>query len=84
MFPLEVWQRDLFRAYELRQNDAWFVVKAKRQCGKSVAMEGLLIAASLGLGNSFSLFVAPVIQQARKVFLDVQRIGHAVIKSANA
>lgn len=84
MFPLEIWQRDLFRAYELRQNDAWFVVKAKRQCGKSVAMEGLLIAASLGLGNSFSLFVSPVIQQARKVFQDVQRIGHSLIKSANA
>ncbi len=84
MFPLEVWQRDLFRAYELRKSDAWFVVKAKRQCGKSVAMEGLLIAASLGKGYSFSLFVAPVIQQARKVFMDVQRIGRELIRSANA
>lgn len=84
MFPLEVWQRDLFRAYELRQSDAWFVVKAKRQCGKSIAMEGLLIVASLKRGNSFSLFVSPVIQQARKVFQDVQRIANQLIAAANA
>jgi hypothetical protein len=84
MFPLEPWQRDLFTAYGKHPTDTWFVVKAKRQCGKSIAMEGLLISASLQKGNSFSLFVSPVIQQARKVFQDVQRIAHELITSANA
>lgn len=84
LFNLEQWQRDLFSMYESKPRDTWFVVKAKRQCGKSVAMEALLIAASLKQSNSFSLFVSPVIQQARKVFQDVQRIAYQLITNANA
>jgi phage terminase large subunit-like protein len=84
LFDLEQWQRDLFSMYESKPRDTWFVVKAKRQCGKSVAMEALLIAASLKRSNSFSLFVSPVIQQARKVFQDVQRIAYQLITNANA
>lgn len=84
MFELEQWQRDLFSLYESKPRDTWFVVKAKRQCGKSVAMEALLISASLKRSNSFSLFVSPVIQQARKVFQDVQRIAYQLITNANA
>lgn len=84
MFDLEPWQRALFDMYAARPVDTWFVVKAKRQCGKSVAMEGLLIAASLRRSGSFSLFVSPVIQQARKVFQDVCRIARPLLSSANA
>lgn len=46
-------------------------------------MEGLLIAASLKKAGSFSLFVSPVMQQARKVFQDLSRIAFPIIKKAN-
>ncbi len=83
MFPLEPWQKDLFSLYKKYNKDKWFIIKAKRQCGKSICMEGLLIAASVGSPNSFSLFVSPVIQQARKVYQEVCNIGRELIKSAN-
>ena len=84
MFPLEVWQKDLFNLYDKYPKDKWFVVKAMRQCGKSICLEGLLIYSAFKQSNSFSLFVSPVIQQARKVFQDVNRIASKLIKSANA
>lgn len=83
MFPLELWQKDLFNLYHTYKKDKWYIIKAKRQCGKSIAMEGLLIAASLEQNNSFSLFVSPVIQQARKVYQEVSNIARELIKSAN-
>lgn len=83
MFPLEPWQKDLFDMYNRYPKNKWFVIKAKRQVGKSICLEGLLLAASLKQPGSFSLFVSPVMQQARKVFQDVYRIGYQIIKSAN-
>lgn len=83
LFPLEPWQKDLFNRYQEDGSGKWFVIKASRQVGKSICMEGLLIAASLKKDYSFSLFVSPVIQQARKVFQDLCRIAHEIIKSAN-
>lgn len=83
MFPLEPWQRDLFTIYQNNNKDKWIVIKAHRQLGKSICMEGLLISASLEQDNSFSLFVSPVIQQARKVYQDVCNIASELIKSAN-
>ena len=84
MFPLKPWQKALFDVYEKYPNNKWIVVKAKRQVGKSICLEGLLIAASLKQKDSFSLFISPVIQQARKVFNDVVKIAHKLIESANA
>lgn len=83
LFPLEVWQKDLFDLYSENPKNKWFVIKAKRQVGKSICLEGLLIAASLKKPNSFSLFVSPILQQARKVYTDVNRIAYSIIKSAN-
>lgn len=83
LFDLEPWQKSLFDLYNKYSRNKWFVVKAKRQVGKSICMEGLLIAASLKRPGSFSLFISPVMQQARKVYQDVQRIAFQLIKRAN-
>lgn len=83
LFPLEPWQKELFNLYSSHPRNKWFVIKAKRQVGKSICLEGLLIAASLKKPGSFSLFVSPVMQQARKVYNDVNRIAYSIIKSAN-
>lgn len=83
MFPLEPWQQALFDLYANFPKNKWFICKAKRQVGKSICMEGLLIAASLSKPGSFSLFVSPVMQQAKKVFDDLNRIGYQIIKKSN-
>lgn len=83
LFKLEPWQKALFDVYEKYPKNKWFVIKARRQVGKSIAMEGILIAASLKKPNSFSLMVSPVMQQARKIFDDIYRIGYQIIKKAN-
>lgn len=83
MFPLKQWQRDLFDLYNSNPRNKWFVIKAKRQVGKSICLEGLLIAASLKKQNSFSLFVSPTLAQARKVYQEVAKIAAELIKSAN-
>lgn len=84
LFPLKPWQSKLFDLYRQFPKNKWFVIKAKRQVGKSICLEGLLITASLERESSFSLFVSPVIQQARKVFKDVVEAAQELIKSANA
>mgnify|MGYP006398723259 FL=1 len=43
-----------------------------------------MVYVSLLQGGSFSLFVSPVILQARKVFQDTVKIASRLIKSANA
>ena len=83
LFDLEPWQKSLFDLYNNYNKNKWFVVKAKRQVGKSICMEGLLIAASLKHANSFSLFVSPIMQQARKVYQDLVRIAYPIIKKSN-
>lgn len=83
MFKLKPWQKAVFDLYTNYPDNHWFIIKARRQCGKSICLEGLLIVASLTKGGSFSLFVSPVIQQARKVYQDVCRIASDLIKSAN-
>lgn len=81
---LEKWQQDLFTLYQQNSTGKWIVVKSRRQVGKSICLELLLLYVSLLKKGSFSLFVSPVIQQARKVFKDVCNIASEVIKSANA
>ena len=81
---LEPWQKDLFTLYEQNPKDKWIIVKSGRQRGKSICMEVLMVYVSLLQGGSFSLFVSPVILQARKVFQDVCKMASELIKSANA
>lgn len=81
---LEPWQRDLVNLYDKYPRDKWFSIKARRQVGKSICLEVLLIYSSFKKPNSFSLFVSPVILQARKVFQDVCKMASELIKSANA
>lgn len=81
---LELWQRDLFNIYKEYPKDKWVVVKSGRQRGKSICIEVLLIYVSLLQGNSFSLFVSPVILQARKVYQDIVKMASQVIKRDNA
>lgn len=81
---LRPWQKDLFDTYEQFPKNKWIVVRSGRQRGKSICMEQLLIYVSFKKEGSFSIFVSPVILQARKVFQDVCKMASDLIKSANA
>ena len=82
--PLKPWQRALFDLYEQYPKDKWLIIKSIRQTGKSVSLEVMLIFTSLKQSGSFSLFVSPVIQQARKVYQDVCKMASELIKSSNS
>ena len=84
-FPyLEPWQADVFNYSTKHTNDKWVVVKAVRQCGKSVLAQLLLIYSSLQKGSSVSLSISPVMAQSRKMFNDVCRIARPLVKNNNA
>jgi len=59
---LKPWQKALFDLYEQYPKDKWLIIKSKRQVGKSILLEVMLIYTSLKQQGSFSLFVSPVIQ----------------------
>lgn len=50
-----------------------FVVKAKRQVGKTTMAENILFQCSIEHANTTSVFVAPTFDQARRVFKEMVR-----------
>ena len=80
----EPWQRDVIDNYMEHPTDKWYVVKAIRQCGKSVMMQILLVIASMREPDSVSLSVSPVMAQSRKMFNDICKFAEPIIKKANA
>lgn len=83
MFPLESWQKVLFDIYATYPKGKWIVTKAVRQIGKSICLEGLLIATACNNKKSISLSVSPVLSQSRKLFKEVNNMSSKLIKKAN-
>lgn len=79
----EPWQRAVIDQYMENPSGKWFVVKAVRQCGKSVMMQILLVIASMKQSNSVSLSISPVMSQSRKMYQDICRFAEPLIKKAN-
>lgn len=48
-----------------------FVVKSRRQCGKSVMIENILLWFALNIQGSTSAAVSPTLSQSRKLFKDI-------------
>lgn len=80
----EPWQKAVIDDYIEHPTGKWFVVKAVRQCGKSVMMQILLVIASFREAFSVSLSISPVMSQSRKMFEDISRFAAPLIKKANA
>ena len=83
--PLERWQRDVYDAITDTNNEGkTFVVKARRQVGKSILAEVLLIKFGL-TKKCVSVLVEPTLNQSRRVFKQLVDMltGSGVIKSAN-
>lgn len=83
---LEPWQLDVFNRFELEKGKGKiFVIKAKRQIGKSILAVVLLIKYALE-GKTTSILLEPTLNQSRRVFKQLVDMleGSGAIKSANA
>lgn len=83
MFDLEPHQKELFNLFESFPSGKWIVTKSVRQVGKSICLEGLLIAAAVKNNNSVSMSISPVLSQSRKLHKEVANILNKVIKKNN-
>ena len=84
---LEQWQKDVYLAINSRKRrDQFYIVKARRQVGKSVLAEVELISFSLKKPGTCSAIVEPTLNQSRRVYKQIVSMlqGSGVIKSANA
>lgn len=87
IFPkLHRHQRDV---YDAVVNDGGagdiYVVKSKRQCGKSFVASLILIYFSLNKRDTISMIVEPTLNQSRRMFKDIVKMleGSGIIKNAN-
>lgn len=87
-FPiLKSWQEDVFKDIKVNQYDT-YVVKAKRQVGKSILAIVSLLYYGLEKEKSISVCVEPTLSQCRRVYKQIINSvggdGSPVIKSANS
>lgn len=85
---LEDWQMDVYNAVMDRKEQDFpvYVVKARRQVGKSILAEILLLTFSLKQKKRTSCIVEPTLNQSRRVYKQIMTMleGSTIIKSANA
>lgn len=62
-----------------------YVVKSKRQCGKSFIASLILIYFSLNKRNTVSMLIEPTLNQSRRMFKDITKMleGSNIITNAN-
>ena len=84
MPPLMEWQQDVFNDY-LRGECDTFVIKARRQVGKSILAVYILIYSALQ-GKCTSVVIEPTIAQSRRVYKQIVDAleGSGTITSANS
>lgn len=82
---MEKWQMDVYDAVMSDGDDRTFVIKSKRQVGKSVLASILLIARAL-TNKCTSILVEPTLNQSRRMYKDIMSMlnGSGAITSANA
>lgn len=70
LFP---WQRQVVDNLKTHWKGYTHVIKSKRQCGKSVLLEMILIQTALERYGSVSICLSPTLEQSRKMFKEVLR-----------
>lgn len=87
IFPkLHKHQRDVYDAV-INDDGAGniYVVKSKRQCGKSFVASLIVIYFSLNKRDTISILIEPTLNQSRRMFKDIVKMleGSNIIKNAN-
>ena len=68
------WQRQVVDTLDTHRKGYIHVVKSKRQCGKSIMLESILIQTAINKAGSTSICLSPTLEQARKVFREVKNV----------
>lgn len=68
------WQKQVIRGLEEHWKGWFHVVKSKRQCGKSIMLETILIQTAINKPRSVSICLSPTLEQARKIFKEVKNV----------
>lgn len=82
LFP---WQKDIISGI-LKYSHDIHVVKSKRQTGKSITIETILMYYAINKVNSCSIALSPTLGQGRKMFKEVKRALQStpIFESANS
>lgn len=82
LFP---YQEDVIKGILKYPNDI-HICKSKRQVGKSITVETVLMYFAVNKANSCSIAISPTLNQGRKLFREVKRAlqGTPVFESANS
>lgn len=62
------WQTQVLRELKHSWKGYIHVIKSKRQCGKSILLETILITTAINKPKTTSILLSPTIEQARKIF----------------
>lgn len=83
--PLFPWQKSILGGILKFPHDI-HIVKSKRQVGKSVTCEVLLLYYAINKMNSTSICISPTLNQSRKIFKDIVKTiqNLPIYKSSNA
>lgn len=73
LYHPEPYQQAVLDGLYSHWSDSIHVVKAVRQCGKSMMLENLLIRVSLQHGNQQSVLISPTYKQGRKIYKSIFR-----------
>ena len=70
------WQRDVINnVFDIQYRKGYIhVVKSKRQVGKSIMLELILLKTAVENPKSVSICLSPTLEQARKVFKEIKNV----------
>lgn len=68
------WQLQVTTELQSHWRGYTHVVKSKRQCGKSVMLETILLQTAINRSKTCSICLSPTLEQARKVFNEVKKV----------
>lgn len=68
------WQLQVTNELKTHWRGYTHVVKSKRQVGKSIMLESILLQTAINKSKSCSICLSPTLEQARKVFNDVKKV----------
>lgn len=82
LFP---WQYDVVKGILSYPNDI-HIMKSKRQIGKSILVENLLLYYAINKRNSTSICISPTLNQSRKIYKEIRKaiINLPIYESSNS
>lgn len=68
------WQKDVIRGLKEHWKGSIHVVKSKRQVGKSIMLEAILLDTAINNPRTTSICLSPTLEQSRKIFKEIKNV----------